>query len=76
MIPPIWSLAFLALFLRKELLIFALAFLAGGILTLKYPVVSVYMKKAETIIDNVILPDLERTKDQVEDILNEKVNGV
>jgi hypothetical protein len=72
-IPPISVLAISALFIRKELLIFFVAFFAGGILSLKYPVVASYMNKGEQIVDKILIPDLKRTKEQVEILIEKNI---
>ncbi|KZX74401.1 hypothetical protein A3715_15350 [Oleiphilus sp. HI0009] len=71
-IPPFSVLAITAfIFFRKEMVVAILCFFAGGILTLKSDVVRTYMVKAEKIYDQVIYPDMVKTKDQVEKIINE-----
>jgi hypothetical protein len=70
---PISLLAILAFFIRKELVVGLVAFIAGGILTLKYPIVESYMNKAEKVFNEIIVPDFNETKDKVERIIDNNV---
>lgn len=66
----IFKFWFLLIFLlRPAVLCSLIGFFAGGVMTLKYPSVEAYMKKAEAIYDRVILPEVKQTKEAVIDVL-------